>query len=63
MIYLMYRPIMLATILDFPVRNQDKRPFHKMLSHQFKLGDVDGAFAEAEWAQRQTQVLRAVLVP
>ncbi len=60
---LMYRPILLATILDFLVRNQDKRPFQKMLSHQFKLADVDRAFAEAEWAQRQTQVLRAVLVP
>ena len=30
---------------------------------KFKLGDVNEAFAQAEWHQRQTPVTRAVLVP
>ena len=59
----MYRPILMSTILDFLVRNRDKLPFHKMVSHKFKLADINEAFAQAEWDQRQTPVTRAVLVP
>ena len=59
----MYRPLLLSTIMDFLVRNQDKRPFHKMVSHKFKLEDANEALSQAEWVQRQTEVSRASLVP
>ena len=60
---IMYRPAILAGALDFLVRNQHKVPFHKMVSHKFKLADINDAFPQAEWNQRQTEVTRAVLVP
>jgi threonine dehydrogenase-like Zn-dependent dehydrogenase len=60
---LMYRPSTLAAILDNMVKNQDKVPFHKIVSHKFKLGDINEAFPQAEWSQRQTDVTRAMLVP
>ena len=60
---LMYRPELLPTLLDFLVRNQHKLPFHKIISHKFPLADINEAFPQAEWNQRQTQVTRAVLVP
>lgn len=59
----MYRPIVLAQILDFLVRNQDRRPFGKLVSHRFPLDDINVAFAQSEWADQQTPVVRAVLVP
>ena len=31
--------------------------------HSFPLADVNEAFAQAEWADRQTTITRAVLVP
>ena len=60
---LMYRPDLLATILDYMVRNRKSVPFHKIVSHKFKLADVNEAFPKAEWDQRQTDVTRGVLVP
>ena len=60
---LMYPAHLLPRILDFLERNLDKRPFHKIVSHKFKLEDVNKAFPQAEWNARQTEVTRAVLVP
>ena len=57
------RPNILPTVLDYMVRNQDKVPFHKIVSHKFKLADINEALNRAEWDQRQTDVTRAVLVP
>ena len=59
----MYKPMVVSTLLDFLVRNQGKRPFDRVVSHKFKLADVNEAFAEAEWTQRDTQISRAALVP
>lgn len=59
----MYRPSTLATALEYLVRSVDKIPFHKIVSHRFALEDVNEAFPQAEWNQRQTEVTRAVLVP
>jgi threonine dehydrogenase-like Zn-dependent dehydrogenase len=59
----MYRPDLLPTLLAFLVRNQDKLPFHKVVSHKFPLAEVNEAFAQAEWDQRQTRITRAMLVP
>ena len=59
----MYRPSRLPVLLDYLVRNQDKLPFHKIVSHTYPLADVNGAFVRSEWDQRQTEVTRAMLVP
>ena len=60
---LMYPAHLLPSILDFLERNLDRRPFHKIVSHKFKLADINDAFPKAEWHARQTEVTRAVLVP
>lgn len=60
---LMYRPALLPTLLDFLVRNQNKLPFHKIVSHKFPLAEVNEAFPQAEWNARQTDITRAALVP
>jgi threonine dehydrogenase-like Zn-dependent dehydrogenase len=60
---LMYRPSTLAAILDYMVKNRDKVPFHKIVSHKFPLADINEAFPQAEWNQRQTAISRAMLVP
>ena len=60
---IMYRPDMMPNLLSYLARNQNKIPFHKLISHKFPLADVNEAFAQAEWDQRQTAVTRAVLVP
>jgi threonine dehydrogenase-like Zn-dependent dehydrogenase len=60
---LMYRPSLLPTLLDYLVRNRYKLPFHTIISHKFRLAQVNEAFEKAEWNQRQTEITRAVLVP
>jgi threonine dehydrogenase-like Zn-dependent dehydrogenase len=60
---LMYPARLIPALLDFLERNQDKRPFHKIVSHKFKLEDINQAFTQAEWSAKQTDVTRAVLVP
>lgn len=59
----MYKPLVLATILDFLVRNQGKRPFQKLVSHRFELDDINDAFSRSEWDKQETTVTRAILVP
>ena len=59
----MYRASLLPTLLDYLVRNQDKVPFHKIVSHTYPLAEVNEAFARSEWDQRQTEVTRTMLVP
>ena len=56
-------PTCCPPLLAFLVRNQDKLPFHKLVSHKFPLAEVNEAFAQAEWSQRQTEITRAMLVP
>jgi len=60
---LMYRPNTLATILEYMVKNQHRVPFHRIVSHKYPLADINEAFPQAEWDQRQTEVTRAMLVP
>jgi len=59
----MYRPKLLPMLMDFLVENLAKVPYHKIISHSFPLAEVNEAFAQAEWADRQTTITRAVLVP
>ena len=60
---LMYRPSLLPELLGFLVRNQDRLPFTKLVSHTFPIADVNEAFTAAEWSERQTEITRAMLVP
>ena len=57
----MYQPLLLTTILDFLVRNQDRRPFSKMMARKFKLADINEAFAVCD--TQQSEVIRGVIVP
>ena len=59
----MYRASLLPTLMDYLVRNQHKVPFHKIVSHKYPLAEVNEAFVNSEWSQRQTEVTRAMLVP
>ena len=59
----MYRPSMLPMMMEMIVKNQDKVPYHKIVSNTFPLAEVNRAMAEAEWSDRQTAVTRAMLVP
>ena len=36
-------------------------PFDKLVSHKFPLAEVNEAFEQSEWSQRQTQITRAML--
>ena len=59
----MYRPDTLARLLDYLVKNRNKIPFHKIVSHKFSFDEINDAFPKAEWQQRQTDISRAMLVP
>ncbi|HZQ38010.1 MAG TPA: zinc-binding dehydrogenase [Dehalococcoidia bacterium] len=59
----MYRPSLLPLILNMMVKNRGKVPYDRITSHRFPLEQVNEAFATAEWSGRQTEVIRAVLVP
>ena len=59
----MYRPIRIPMMMEMIQNNMDRLPFDKIISNTFPLADVNQAFGQAEWADRQTSVTRAVLVP
>jgi Zn-dependent alcohol dehydrogenase len=51
--------------LDFLVRTKDKYPHNDVVSHKFKLEDINNAFENSEWAHEgaATKVNRGVIVP
>jgi threonine dehydrogenase-like Zn-dependent dehydrogenase len=59
----MYHPIVLAKILDFLVRTKNTRPFDRLASHQFALDDINDAFQQSEWENKDTPIVRAVITP
>jgi threonine dehydrogenase-like Zn-dependent dehydrogenase len=60
----MYKPLVLGQVLDFLVRTQQSRPYHRLISHHFDLADINEAFEQSEWQKEtETAVVRAVLVP
>jgi threonine dehydrogenase-like Zn-dependent dehydrogenase len=59
----MYRPSLLPMMLENLVKKQGKLPFDKIVSHTFPLAEINAAFEQAEWADRQTNVTRSMLVP
>ncbi len=59
----MYRPHLLPVMMEMLVKNLDKRPYTKLVSDNYPLAEVNDAFAQAEWNERQTRISRAMLVP
>ena len=60
---LMYRPHLLPLMMETLVKNQGKVPYERIVSNVYPLDEVNAAFAEAEWNERQTAVSRGMLVP
>jgi threonine dehydrogenase-like Zn-dependent dehydrogenase len=58
-----YRPLILPKILEFLERCHDQLPFDQLISHRFKLDDINNAFVESEWHNAATPVVRAVIEP
>lgn len=58
-----YRPLVLPNILDFLARNHDRLPFDRLVSHRFALADINDAFTQSEWGNKDTAVVRAVIQP
>jgi threonine dehydrogenase-like Zn-dependent dehydrogenase len=58
----MYRPSLLPMMLEALVKKQGKVPYDKIISHTFPLEQINEAFAQAEWADRQTEITRSNLV-
>ena len=59
----MYRAELLPRLLNFLVRNTDRLPFERIVSHKFPLAEVNEALPQCEWDQRQPEITRAMLVP
>lgn len=59
----MYRPALIPVMLDFLVRNHEILPLSKIISHKYRLADINNAFVQAEWHGRKTDVIRAAVVP
>lgn len=45
------------------MRNKERLPFERIVSHKFPLAEVNEAFPQCEWDQRQPEITRAMLVP
>ncbi len=60
-----YDPDTIGVALDFLLRTRDRYPFASMISHRFRLAEIDAAFAACEWSGRQAgcEVTRGVIVP
>jgi hypothetical protein len=50
-------------MMEMLVKNQDRVPYHKIVSNRYPLDQVNEVFADAEWNERQTQVSRGMLAP
>ncbi len=59
----MYRPSLLPMMLETLVKKQGKLPYEKIVSHNYPLEQVNEAFEQAEWLDRQTSITRSMLIP
>ena len=59
----MYRPQLLPMMLENLVKKQGRLPFDKIVSNTYPLAQINEAFEQAEWQDRQTSVTRTMLVP
>jgi threonine dehydrogenase-like Zn-dependent dehydrogenase len=61
---IMYDPWVIPRALDFLVRNRARWPFDRLVSHTYRLEDINTAFADSEWHGRETTTItRAALQP
>ncbi|MHB8515787.1 MAG: zinc-binding dehydrogenase, partial [Dehalococcoidia bacterium] len=60
---IMYNPWVIPEALDFLVRTKDKYPHGDVVSHTFKLDDINEAFQNSEWLREgdATKVNRAAI--
>jgi D-arabinose 1-dehydrogenase-like Zn-dependent alcohol dehydrogenase len=61
---IMYDPWVIPEALDFLVRTREKYPHGDVVSHKFKLGEINDAFNNAEWMRdggETTKVRRGVI--
>jgi threonine dehydrogenase-like Zn-dependent dehydrogenase len=60
---IMYDPWVIPEALDFLVRTKNKYPHGDVVSHKFKLADINEAFSNSEWMREgeATKVNRAVV--
>ncbi len=61
-----YDPSVIPKAISFLQKNVHKYPLDKIISHTYKLEEVDEAFEQAEWQRREgdpTKVTRACIVP
>jgi threonine dehydrogenase-like Zn-dependent dehydrogenase len=61
-----YDPWVIPKALGFLVRTRNKYPFDKIVSHKYKLDDINRAFEEAEWkaaGAEKSKITRALIVP
>jgi threonine dehydrogenase-like Zn-dependent dehydrogenase len=61
---IMYDPWVIPEALEFLVRTKDKYPHQDVVSHTFKLDDINDAFTNSEWLREgeATKVNRAAIV-
>lgn len=60
---IMYDAGVIPQALDFLVRNKNRWPFEKLISHTYPLEKINDAFAQSEWHSRDTTTItRAALV-
>jgi Zn-dependent alcohol dehydrogenase len=61
---IMYDAWVIPRALDFLVRNRTRFPFDRLISHKYPLAEINRAFADSEWHNRETtKISRAALVP
>ena len=61
---IMYDAWVIPRALDFLVRNRTRFPFDRLISHKYPLEQINKAFTESEWHNRETtSISRAALVP
>jgi L-iditol 2-dehydrogenase len=59
-----YDPWVIPRALDFLVRTRTRWPWNRILSHTYRLEQINDAFAAAEWHNREaTSITRAGLTP
>jgi L-iditol 2-dehydrogenase len=59
-----YDPWVIPRALDFLVRNRQRWPFDRLISHTYPLERINDAFAASEWRDKDTtDITRAALAP
>ena len=59
----MYRPHLLPLMMNMLQKHQRDIPYDRIVSHTYPLADVNQAFEDSEWHERETNVSRSMLIP